>query len=57
MEFNGSPMANQNLTEEEVGQIIEAVDDNKDAEQGLTWDNIDYWTDEISDILIKEIGK
>ena len=35
------------ITKDKANEVIDAMDDNKDAEQGLTWDTMSYWFDEI----------
>ena len=38
---------NDKLTDEQASKVLEAVRDNFDAEQGINWDTIDYWIDEL----------
>jgi len=38
---------NENLTDEQASKVLEAVRDNFDAEQGINWEVIDYWIDEL----------
>jgi hypothetical protein len=35
------------LTQEEADTIINNVDRNQDAEFGIAWDNLDFWTDDL----------
>jgi hypothetical protein len=35
------------LTKEQCGEVLDAVMDNHDASQGVNWDNLEFWADEL----------